>query len=183
MNRKTWLVALLFSAPALLAPAAAFAEAKRATLKVSESVTVNAAPDAAWNVVKDWDGLHKWHPAFSNDEITQGSNGTKGSTRRLTLKDGGAQFNEELTSYSEKRKRYGYKIIGDSPLPLTDYVSSIEVKKGKKKGTSVITWKGKFKRKVADNPPAGQDDKGVRDLIVSVYQAGLGNAKKMAEGQ
>ena len=73
---------------------------------------------------------------------------------------------------------YRYKIIGDAPLPLTDYSSSIQVKKGKKAGTTVINWKGKFKRKVADNPPAGQDDKGVRDLIVGVYQGGLGNVKK-----
>ena len=180
MDRKIWIAAVSLL---LMLPVASFAAAKRATLKVSESVTVNASPEAAWNVVKDWDGLHKWHPGFANDEITKGANGKKGSTRKLTLKDGGAQFNEELLAYSDKKMGYKYKIIGDAPLPLTDYVSSIQVKKGKTKGTSVITWKGSFKRKVADNPPAGQDDKGVHDLIVGVYQGGLANAKKMAEGK
>lgn len=180
MNATKWIAAL---ALALFLPASAMAAAKRPTLNVNESVTINASPEAVWNVVKDWDGLHKWHPAFSNDEITKGANGKKGSTRRLTLRDGGAQFNEELTGYSDRKMGYKYKIIGDAPLPLTDYSSSIQVKKGKQAGTSVITWKGKFKRKVADNPPPGQDDKGVRDLITSVYQAGLGNVKKMAEGK
>lgn len=180
MDGKTWFAAVVL---ALLLPMSAMAESKRATLSVNESVTINGTPEAVWNVVKDWDGLHKWHPAFSNDEITKGANGKKGSTRRLTLKDGGAQFNEELTAYSDKKMSYDYKIIGDAPLPLTNYKSSIKVKKGKKAGTAVITWKGKFKRKVADNPPAGQDDKGVRDLITGVYQAGLGNVKKMVEGK
>lgn len=180
MNKRTWLVAVGLM---LLLPMASFAESKRPTLKVAESVTISGSPEAVWNAVKDWDGLHKWHPAFSNAEITKGANGKKGSTRKLTLKDGGGQFNEELLAYSDKKMSYKYKIIGDSPLPLTDYVSSIQVKKGKAKGTAVITWKASFKRKVADNPPAGQDDKGVHDLVVNVYQAGLGNVKKMVEGK
>ena len=91
----------------LLVPMSAMAEAKRATLNVDESVTINGSPEAVWNVVKDWDGLHKWHPGFSNDEITKGANGKKGSTRRLTLRDGGAQFNEELTATATRRCRTG----------------------------------------------------------------------------
>lgn len=180
MDAKKWIVA---ASLLLLLPMAAVAASKRPTLSVDESVIINGSPEAVWAVVKDWDGLHKWHPGFANAEITKGANGEKGSTRKLTLKDGGAQFNEELLSYSDRKKSYRYKIIGDAPLPLTDYDSTLKVKKGKKAGTSVITWKGKFKRKVADNPPAGQDDKGVRDLIVGVYKGGLGNVKKMVEGK
>lgn len=180
MDAKKWIVA---ASLLLLLPMGAVAASKRPTLSVDESVTINGSPEAVWAVVKDWDGLHKWHPGFANAEITKGANGEKGSTRKLTLKDGGAQFNEELLSYSDRKRSYRYKIIGDAPLPLTDYDSTLKVKKGKKAGTSVITWKGKFKRKVADNPPVGQDDKGVRDLIVGVYQGGLGNVKKMVEGK
>ncbi len=180
MNGRKWIAA---AALALLVPMSAMAAAKRPTLSVDESITINGSPEAVWSVVKDWDGLHKWHPAFSNDDITKGANGKKGSTRKLTLKDGGGQFNEELTGYNEKKRSYDYKIIGDAPLPLTDYKSSIKVKKGKTPGTTIISWKGKFKRKVADNPPAGRDDKGVRELIVNVYQAGLGNVKKMVESK
>jgi len=43
--------------------------------------------------------------------------------------------------------------------------------------------KGKFKRKVADNPPAGQDDAGVKKTISGAYQAGLQNVKKLAESK
>lgn len=180
MDRRAWIAA---ASLLLLLPMVAVAATKRPTLKVEESVTIDGSPEAVWNVVKDWDGLHKWHPGFANAEITSGANGKKGSLRTLTLKDGGDKFNEELLSYSDRKMSYKYRIVGDAPLPLTDYVSTLHVKKGKKAGTSVITWKGKFKRKVADNPPAGQDDKGVRDLIVGVYQGGLGNVKKIVEGK
>jgi hypothetical protein len=47
----------------------------------------------------------------------------------------------------------------------------------------VLVWKGKFKRKVADNPPAGQNDAGVKKAIIGAYQAGLQNAKKLAESK
>jgi len=180
MNATKWFAVL---ALALFLPVSAMAAAKRPTLTVDQSITIKASPETVWNLVKDWDGLHKWHPAFSNDEITKGANGKKGSMRKLTLKDGGAQFDEQLTSYSEKQMRYGYKIIGDAPLPLTNYSSTIRVRKGKQPGTTVLSWQGKFKRKVADNPPAGQDDKGVRELISGVYQAGLENVKRMAESK
>jgi mxaD protein len=167
----------------MVVPAVAMAEAKRPTLKVNESVVISGTPEAVWNVVKDWDGLHKWHPGFANAEITSGANGKAGAHRILTLKDGGGKFEEELLAFSDKKMTYKYRIVGEAPLPLTDYVSSIRVAKGKQAGTSVITWKGSFRRKVADNPPAGQDDKGVRELIVGVYQGGLGNVKNMVEGK
>ena len=99
------------------------------------------------------------------------------------MADGGAKFDEELDGFSEKRKKYSYRIISDSPLPVVDYSSTILVKSGKAKGTSVLVWKGKFKRKVADNPPAGQNDAGAKKAIIGAYQAGLQNAKKLAEAK
>jgi mxaD protein len=179
MLRKLW----IGLAVALLALPGVSMAAKRAVLQVNESVLINGTPNAVWAVVKDWDGLHKWHPAFGNDTLKSGANGKVGSMRTLTLKDGGATFDEELLAYNEKKKAYKYRIVGDSPFPVTDYVSWIHVKAGGKKGTAVLMWKGSFKRKVADNPPPDQNDKGVKKMISGAYQAGLGNVKNMVEGK
>ncbi|HKB83298.1 MAG TPA: SRPBCC family protein [Burkholderiales bacterium] len=177
MKLRNWIIAA-----GLLAalPATALA-AKPGYLHVNESVAINAPPAKVWNLVKDWNGLHKWHPAFSNTEIKSGANNKIGAVRTLTLADGGAKFDEELDGFSEKQRKYGYRIISDSPLPVADYSSTIQVKSGKAKGTSVLVWKGKFKRKVADNPPAGQDDAGAKKTIIGAYRAGLQNVKKLAE--
>jgi hypothetical protein len=179
MKKMNWMVV----AAALLAlPAMAWA-AKPGYLHVNESVEINAAPAKVWSLVKDWNGLHKWHPAFSNTEIRSGANNKVGAVRTLTMAGDGSKFDEELDGFSDKSRKYSYRIITDSPLPVVDYSSTIMVKSGKVKGTSVLVWKGKFKRKVADNPPAGQDDAGVKKAIIGAYQAGLQNVKKMAEGQ
>jgi len=158
--------------------------AKPGYLHVNESVEINAPPAKVWSLVKDWNGLHKWHPAFSNTEIKSGANNKVGAVRTLTLADGGAQFDEELDGFSDKKRKYSYRIITDSPLPVADYSSTILVKSVKgDKGKSVLVWKGKFKRKVADNPPAGQDDAGAKKTIIGAYQAGLQNVKKLAEAK
>ncbi len=178
MNKRQWMLAV-----ALLAlPGMAFA-AKPGYMNVSESVQIDAPPTKVWALVKDWNGLQKWHPAFSNAEIKSGENNKVGAVRTLTLADGGAKFDEELDGFNNKQRLYKYRIISDSPLPVVDYSSSIQVKSGKGKNSSVLVWKGKFKRKVADNPPAGQDDASVKKFIIGAYQAGLQNAKKLAEAK
>ena len=179
MNKRN----LLIAAALLLALPGMAGAAKPGYLHVTESVDINAPVAKVWSLVKDWNGLHKWHPAFSNTEIKSGANNKVGAVRMLTLANGGATFNEELDGFSDKKKKYSYRIISDSPLPVADYSSSIQVKSGKTKGTSTLIWKGKFKRKVADNPPPGQDDAGAKKAISGAYQAGLQNVKKMAEAK
>ena len=179
MNRRNWIIA----AGLLLALPGMALAAKPGYLNVKESVEINASPAKVWSLVKNWNGLHKWHPAFSNTEIKSGENNKVGSYRTLTMADGGAKFDEELLGFNDKKKLYSYRIVGDSPLPVADYSSSIQVKPGKAKGTSVLVWKGKFKRKVADNPPAGQNDAGAKKTIIGAYQAGLQNVKKLAEAK
>ncbi len=178
MSRRNWIIvgSLLLALPGMALAA------KPGYLGVNESVGINASPAKVWSLVKDWNGLHKWHPAFSNAEIKSGENNKLGAVRTLTMTDG-SKFDEELDGFSDKKRKYSYRIISDSPLPVVDYSSTILVKAGKTKGTSVLVWKGKFKRKVADNPPAGQNDAGVKKAIIGAYQAGLQNAKKLAESK
>jgi hypothetical protein len=179
MKGRNWILAagLLMALPGMALAA------KPGYLHVEEKVEINAPPAKVWNLVKDWNGLHKWHPAFSNAEIKSGQNNKVGAVRTLTLGGDGGKFDEELDEFNAKKRKYSYRIITDSPLPVADYSSTIQVKSGKEKGTSVLVWKGKFKRKVADNPPAGQDDAGVKKAIIGAYQAGLQNVKKLAEGK
>ena len=57
-------------------------------LRVVESVEIKASPDKVWATIKDFDGLNKWHPGFSSDEIVSGGNNAIGTVRKLTVKDG-----------------------------------------------------------------------------------------------
>ena len=146
-------------------------------LTTVETVTLAASPDAAWDIVKDYDSLHKWHPVFSNDVIIAGVNNQMAATRRLTVKDG-PDFTEELLGWSDYGKTYTYRIV-QSPLPLKGYSATITVSPVAG-GGSMITWSGNFKRpeKIAK---ADQDDAATMKFISNVYRAGLDNVKKMVD--
>lgn len=163
-------LALGFAATAIATPAFA-----RATLSVTEKVELAAPPDKTWEAIKDYDGLHNWHPAFASDEITKGKNNAKGAVRVLTLKDGG-KITEELLAYSAKGMNMKYRIT-DSPLPITAYVSTIKVTPSKD-GGSVVTWSSTFKGKDAQ-PKEGTDDASLKKLVSGVYTSGFDNLKTM----
>jgi mxaD protein len=149
------------------------------TLHVTESVEVKAPADKVWETVKDFDGLAKWHPGFSNDELVSGANGKTGTVRKLTIKDG-PSFTEKLLSYDAAHHSYRYSII-ESPLPIAHYSSTISVRAGSG-GMTKVVWSGSFKRKNAsDTPPDAESDAGVTKLIKGVYRGGLDNLKKMLE--
>ncbi len=148
-------------------------------LSVVESVEINAPIEKVWAAAKDFDSLDKWHPGFSKDVLTKGTNNTPGTVRSLTIKEG-PTFTEQLISFTEATHTYRYKIL-ESPLPLQNYVSTFRVKSGAN-GTTKVTWSAKFTRKnPSDNPPAAQNDDAAVKLITGVFQSGLANLKKQLE--
>jgi len=145
------------------------------TLLAQQSIEIDASPKAVWNLVKDFNGLHKWHPGFKDDVIKSGKNNRKGAVRTLTLQSG-ESFDEELLFWNDERRYFRYRIIGDSPFPITDYVSTMAVQKGKHARTR-LAWQGKFKNKEG----SGKTDEEVVQMINDAYKAGVENVKALAE--
>ncbi len=136
-------------------------------LSVKEKVELPVPPQKAWELIKDFDGWQNWHPAIAGTEIMKGKGNTRGTVRVLTTKDG-AKITEELVRYQPKVFSYTYKIT-DSPLPLTDYVSTLQVKAAK--SGCVVTWMSHFKAK------EGTPDADAIKTIRGIYTAGLDNLK------
>jgi mxaD protein len=149
----------------LMACAATGAFAVEKAVSVTETVDLAAAPAKTWDTIKDFKGWQAWHPAFASTEIVKGEGNTKGTVRLLTAKDG-AKFTEELVSFNAVSRTYRYHII-ESPLPISDYVSTLQVKQNKD-GSSVV-WSSHFKVK------DGASDEEIRKVISGVYRAGLDN--------
>jgi hypothetical protein len=136
-------------------------------LSVREKVEVSVPPEKAWDMIKDFDSWQSWHPAVASTEITSGKGNTRGTVRVLTTKDG-AKITEKLMRYQPKGFAYTYSII-DSPLPVTDYVSTLQVKAAK--SGSVVIWASHFKAK------EGTADADAAKAIRDIYLAGLNNLK------
>jgi len=164
-------------APLLLAATVAWAHGPTRQ-KVTESVTIKAAPDAVWAVIKDFGAMENWHPAVEKTVADKGS--TVGSIRSLTLKGGGTIV-EQLESYSDADRKFSYRMKDPGPVPVNNYTSTLSVKPADG-GSSLVEWRGAFYRKYMNNdPPPEQNDEAAVKAITGIYQLGLGNLKAMLE--
>jgi hypothetical protein len=160
---------LLLMGALLLAPLAAHAQG---TLNSYQTVDIQASADKVWGIIKSFETLHNWHPAFSSAKIISGKDGVPGAMRTLTLKDG-PSFDEELLAFDNAARKLRYKIVGDAPLPITDYDSTMQVLATGPNASTMI-WRSSYKAKGAP------DDEAMK-VINGAYRAGLDNLKKLAE--
>ena len=149
---------------ALMAVSAAVPAAERA-VSVVETVQLAAPANRIWGTIDNFGTWQAWHPAFASTQMLQGDGHSKGAVRALMTKDGG-KFTEELVAYDPAARTYAYRII-ESPAPVADYVSTIQVKETAV-GSTVI-WSSQF------NVKAGTSEADAKKLISGVYRAGLDN--------
>jgi carbon monoxide dehydrogenase subunit G len=146
--------------------------------KVVEKVTINAPAAAVWARIKNFDALKDWHPAVAESPASQGN--TVGSVRSIKLK-GGGELIESLEGYDDAAMKYSYRAKDGGALPVTNYTSTITVTANGNQ--SVVEWRGAFYRGHPGNePPPEQNDDAAVKAITGVYQGGLANLKKLAEG-
>lgn len=116
--------------------------------------------DAVWRKIGDFCGISAWEPAIAKCELST----DKKQRRTLTLKDG-ATLIEELKRWNDASHSYTYRIVS-SPLPVANYESTIQVTSSKVGAGSVITWRGKYVAK-------GANDVDAKKIIDGIYESGL----------
>lgn len=147
--------------------------------KATEKITINAPPAAVWARIRNFDALKDWHPAVAESPATQGN--TPGSVRALKLK-GGGELTEMLESHDDAKMKYSYRAKDGGALPVTNYTSTLTV--SGEGSTSTVEWRGAFYRGYPNNdPPPDRNDEAAVKAVTGVYQGGLANLKKLAEGQ
>ena len=179
---RSWLRPLWAAASigALLATSALPAAAHGPTRqKVTEKITIDAAPAAVWARIKNFDSLKDWHPAVASSPADKGNE--EGSVRSITLKGGGALI-ETLESFDDAKMKYSYRLKDGGALPVTNYTSTIAV--SGEGNQTIVEWRGAFYRAYPNNdPPPEQNDEAAVKAITGVYQSGLANLKKLAEAK
>jgi Polyketide cyclase / dehydrase and lipid transport len=126
------------------------------------AVSVAAPPDRVWSLIRDFQAVRNWHPGIDGCELTQDG----GDTVRVITTKGGAVLREKLLEQDDTNRRYSYTIV-ESPLPIADYRSTIEVRPAGKDGSrSSIVWQGRFAATIPDEEKA-------MAAVAGIYEAGL----------
>lgn len=136
--------------------------------KTKASVDLPVPAQAVWAVIGGFNALPSWHPAVAASELSEAAGG---KVRTLSLKGGGS-IEERLEQADDGARRYSYSIVA-SPLPVSDYLSTLSVKDTGSGCT--VEWSGEFK-------PDGAPETAAVDTVRQIYEAGLGNLKAMFGG-
>ena len=130
---------------------------------MEKEINVKAPADKVWAMIGPFCSISKWHPAIGKCTEENGE-------RTLTTKDGKATFLEKQTKNDPSGMEYTYEIV-KSPLPITDYKSTLKVSKVSD-GESKIAWSSTY------TPDKGKEA-AADEAIAGIYQSGLDNIQKM----
>lgn len=176
--KKIWMTALLVA----LMPLSSIAANAPSQQKVIREVVIKAEPNKVWALVKDFGGIHTWHPAVESTKLStqKDETGVELPHRTLTLKGGGSLL-EKQTISSDEEMKLEYKIV-EGVLPVSGYRAVMTVKKGANPGESVVNWTGRFYNKANKvDAPVGEDNATAVKAVEGVYDSGLENLKKVLE--
>jgi len=172
----------IFCTVALLLPLSISAANAPSQQKVIREVVIKAEPVKVWATVKDFGGIHQWHPAVESTKTESKADETGAVLlhRTLTLKGGGTIL-EKQTINSDEEMKLEYRIV-EGVLPVSGYRAIMQVKAGPGAGESTLTWTGRFYNKANKvDAPAGEDNATAVKAIEGVYDSGLENLKKVLE--
>lgn len=134
--------------------------------KVVKSTILDAPIDMVWEVLRDFNGHDRWHPAVADSQIERGkSSDMVGCVRRFHLADG-SLLREQLLSLSDIDASYSYCLL-DTPIPLFNYVSHVRLLPVTDGDRTFWHWESSF-----DTRPGERDE--MSELVgKQIYVAGF----------
>lgn len=132
------------------------------------SAVIPAIVDEVWPLVRDYNGLHGWHPAIEASTLDSGSAAEVGAIRRLTLAGGGGVVVERLLALDDQDRRQTYEIL-ESPFPVRRYVATLQVAEVTWSAQTFVQWWAEY------DLAEGADEADTTDFFATqVFATGLG---------
>lgn len=112
-------------------------------MRVFASIVIDAPADKVWSVLRNFIGLTAWSQAVTAAYVTNDKAPDQvGAIRHLEIVDGSV-FLETLVSLSDEAMTLKYDIV-EGPIPVTDYVATMQVFQVTEGDMSYVTWGAEF---------------------------------------
>ncbi len=135
-------------------------------ITVSRSTIVDAPLRQVWELLRDFNGHDRWHPAVSRSTVEQGLRSDQiGAVRNFVL-TGGERLREQLLALSDQDHSFSYAIV-DSEIPLDNYIARVELKPVTDGNRTFWSWSSRF------DAPVGREREMAELVAEKVYQAGF----------
>ena len=133
---------------------------------VKKSTVLDAPADAVWDVIRDFNGHDRWHPAVAESHIERGyPPDMVGCVRNFRLEDG-ANLREQLLTLSDLEQTFSYCLL-DTPVPLFNYVAHVRLAPVTDGDMTFWEWESRF------DTPQGQEESLAELVGEQIYQAGF----------
>jgi NADPH:quinone reductase-like Zn-dependent oxidoreductase len=143
-------------------------------VEVFRSAIIQAPIEVVWNLLRDFNGHDRWHPAVAESHLEGADYGDQiGAVRHFRLV-GGGWLREQLLSHSDSEYCFSYCIV-ESPIPLVNYFATVRLKPATDSGATLWEWRSRFE------PPAGRRDELVKLVGDGIYAAGFRACKSILE--
>ena len=135
-------------------------------VKVSETIAAPAAK--VWELLGDFGGVTKWGGSMLQSCTVEGTG--VGAVRTIGL-PGGMSLQERCEALDAAGRSLTYSIIGKSPIPIRDYVSTCRVVES---GPSEcrVDWNGTFE-------PDGASEEQTQNMVRGIYTGGIAGVRKL----
>ena len=137
--------------------------------RVYYSTVIDTPVEVVWKMVRDFNGLPKWHPGIVDSELEEGTD--VGCVRHFTLA-GGAKMRERLLGISDIDRTVAYSIL-ETGMKLKNYIAVIRVAPVVATGQTFAEWSAVFD--VTD--PAAEDE--TTATVYGVFSSGLESLRNL----
>jgi hypothetical protein len=116
---------------------------------IVKSTILDAPTAAVWNVLRDFNGHDRWHPAVATSTIERAQASDRiGCVRRFKLKDG-SELREQLLALSDLEQTFSYCLL-DTPLPMFNYVAHVRLLPVTDGDRTFWHWESRFTARPAE---------------------------------
>ncbi len=135
-------------------------------VRVYKSTIMDAPVEAVWDVLRDFNGHDRWHPAVASSQIERSNpSDLVGCVRRFRLQDG-SELREQLLTLSDLEQSFSYCLL-DTPVPLFNYVAHVRLAPVTDGDRTFWEWESRF------DTPRGREEE-LREMVSeNIYQAGF----------
>ncbi len=135
-------------------------------VSIVKSTVIEAPVEPVWEVLRDFNGHDRWHPAVADSTMERGDPTDRvGGVRRFHLADG-SELREKLLALSDADMTFSYCLI-DTPVPLFNYVAHVRLLPVTDDDHTFWHWSSRF------DTPAGRETE-LRDMVAeNIYAAGM----------
>jgi uncharacterized protein YndB with AHSA1/START domain len=134
--------------------------------RIVKSTVIDRPVEEVWEVLRDFNGHDRWHPAVADSVIERGQTSDRvGCVRRFHLQDG-SELRELLLTLSDADMAFSYCLL-ETPVPLLNYVAHVRLAPITDGDRTFWHWESRF------DTPAGRERELAEMVGTQIYEGGF----------